>query len=157
MGDEALFQAHQEQTPTTNLGTAHRNVTMGRTSDLVQDSELHTYFLPDHTVETVHTFQVSDPASGQRLVTRKEHWQRQKEVGSGGFGSVWLEKCIKGGRSGDTAQSGALRAVKQIDMDPRHGSFDYNRELEAITKFSHYRVSLLGKFKRRKFTDSEVV
>ncbi|KAJ5138474.1 Tetratricopeptide-like helical [Penicillium bovifimosum] len=111
---------------------------MARTSDLVQDSELHTYFLPDHTVETVHTFQVSDPASGQRLVTRTEHWQRQKEIGSGGFGSVWLEKCIKGGRS-DATQAGALRAVKQINTDPRHGSFDYNRELEAITKFSHYR------------------
>ncbi|KAJ5358988.1 Tetratricopeptide-like helical [Penicillium cataractarum] len=112
---------------------------MARISDLVQDSKLETYFLPDCSVETVHRFQESDPASRQRLVTRSEHWRRQKRIGGGGFGTVWLEKCIKGGRPGATPQDGAVRAVKQIDIDTRLGSIEYNRELEAIAKFSHSR------------------
>ncbi|OQE41017.1 hypothetical protein PENCOP_c005G04847 [Penicillium coprophilum] len=112
---------------------------MARISDLIRDSKLETYFLPDCQVETVHTFQESDPTSGQRLVTRSEHWQRQKRVGRGGFGCVWLEKRIKGGRPGALAQDGAVRAVKQIDTDPSPRSIDFNRELEAIAKFSHPR------------------
>ncbi|OQE13507.1 hypothetical protein PENFLA_c047G06958 [Penicillium flavigenum] len=111
---------------------------MARIPDLIRDFKLETYFLPDCTVETVHRFQESDSASGQRLVTRLEHWRRQRRVGNGGFGSVWLEKCIQGGRPGDI-QDGAVRAVKQIDKDTRFGSIDYNRELEAIAKFSHSR------------------
>lgn len=108
-------------------------------SDLIRDSKLETHFLPDCRVETVHRFQESDPISGQRLVTRSEHWRREKRVGGGGSGSVWLEKRTKGGRPG---QDGAVRAVKQIDTDTRFGSIDYHRELEAIAKFSHPRVSI---------------
>ncbi|KAJ5827818.1 Tetratricopeptide-like helical [Penicillium robsamsonii] len=111
---------------------------MARISDLIRDSKLETYFLPDCRVETVHKYQESDPTSGQRLVTRLEHWQRQKRIGSGGYGCVWLETRIKGG-PGASAQDGAVRAVKQIDTDQRPGSIDYNRELEAIAKFSHPR------------------
>ncbi|KAJ5951483.1 Tetratricopeptide-like helical [Penicillium vulpinum] len=112
---------------------------MARLPDLIRDSKLETYFLPDCSVETVHKFQESDPTSGQRLVTRLEHWQRQQRVGRGGFGSIWLEKLTKGGRPGGKAQYGALRAVKQIDIDTRLRPIDYDRELEAIAKFSHYR------------------
>ncbi|CAP92761.1 Calcium/calmodulin-dependent protein kinase type [Penicillium chrysogenum] len=111
---------------------------MAQIPDLIRDSKLETYFLPDCTVETVHRFQESDSASGQRLVTRLEHWRRQRRVGNGGFGTVWLEECIKAGRPGGT-QDGTVRAVKQIDMDTRFGSIEYNRELEAIAKFSHSR------------------
>lgn len=117
---------------------------MARIPDLIRDSKLETYFLPDCTVETVHTFQESDPASGQRLVTRLEHWRRQRRVGNGGCCSVWLERCIKGERPAGI-QDGAVRAVKQIDIDPRVESIDYNRELEAIAKFSHPRVSIYGR------------
>lgn len=123
---------------------------MARIPDLIRDSKLETYFLPDCTVETVHTFQESDQTSGRRLVTRSEHWRRQRRVGRGGFGSVWLEKCTKGGRPEVTAQDGAVRAVKQIDMDTRFGSIDYSRELEAIAKFSHSRVSLERKIYYKK-------
>ncbi|KAJ5859895.1 hypothetical protein N7534_005172 [Penicillium rubens] len=111
---------------------------MAQIPDLIRDSKLETYFLPDCTVDTVHRFQESDSASRQRLVTRLEHWRRQRRVGNGGFGTVWLEECIKAGRPGGT-QDGTVRAVKQIDMDTRFGSIDYNRELEAIAKFSHSR------------------
>lgn len=93
-------------------------------------------------METVHTFRESNPTSGQCLVIRSEHWQPQKRIGAGGFGSVWLEKRIKGGRSGAIAHDGVVRAAKQIELDTRFGPIDYNRELEAIAKFSHSRVSL---------------
>jgi hypothetical protein len=113
---------------------------MARMRDLIRDSMLETEFLPD---ETVHRFQESDPISGRRLVTRSEHWRRQRRIGFGGFGSVWLENCTKGGRQDDRDQDArAVRAVKQIDIDTQLGSIDYSRELEAIAKFSHSRVSL---------------
>jgi hypothetical protein len=116
---------------------------MAQIPDLIRESKLKTRFLPHCGVETVHTFRESDPASGQRLVIRSEHWQRQRRIGGGGFGSVWLERCTKGGRSGATAaQDSVVRAVKQIDMDTRLELIDFNRELEAIAKFSHSRVSL---------------
>ncbi|KAJ5461269.1 Tetratricopeptide-like helical [Penicillium daleae] len=105
---------------------------MARVSDLILDSKLGANFLPDCTV---HTFQESDPNSRQRLVTRTEHWRRQRKIGGGGFGTVWLETCTRGSRTGPAA----VRAVKQIDLDSRLGKIDYNRELEAIAKFSHAR------------------
>jgi hypothetical protein len=110
---------------------------MARISDLILDSKLETHFLPDCTV---HTFQESDPNSRQRLVIRSEHWRRQRKIGGGGFGTVWLETCTQGSRG--TTQNAPVRAVKQIDLDPRLGKIDYNRELEVIAKFSHTRVSL---------------
>lgn len=50
-----------------------------------------------------------------------------------------MEKCTKNSRRRNVQ---ALRAVKQIDLDTRFGSIDYNRELEAIAKFSHAWVRL---------------
>ncbi|KAJ5381227.1 Tetratricopeptide-like helical [Penicillium cataractarum] len=85
---------------------------------------------------TVHTFQESDPKSRQRIVTPSERWHRQKKIGGGGFGTVWLETCT---HPSGTTQSATVRAVKQIGFDSRFGKIDYNRELETIAKFSHSR------------------
>jgi serine/threonine protein kinase len=104
-------------------------------SDLVQDSKLRTHFsTSDCGVEIVHTYDEIDPTS-QRLVTRSEHWRREREIGSGGFGSVWLQKCTGGHRDIE------VRAVKRIEIS-RYSRIDYNRELEAIAKFSHPKVQL---------------
>jgi hypothetical protein len=62
-----------------------------------------------------------------------------KKIGSGGFGDIWLERCTSGGQPDDN-----LRAVKQMTVDRKYGSIDYNRELEAIAKFSHKRVRLMN-------------
>ncbi|KAJ5958090.1 Tetratricopeptide-like helical [Penicillium vulpinum] len=107
---------------------------MANTPDLVLDSKLETYYLPDCTVETVHAYHEPNPNSRRRLVTRTEHWRREKKIGSGAYGSVWLEKCTQGARS-----DREIRAVKQIEISGRFGAIDYNRELEAIAKFSHSR------------------
>lgn len=109
---------------------------MARISDLIRDSKLETQF---HAGCTVHTFQEPDPNSGWRVVTRLEYWHHEQDIGFGGFSRVYLEKCIRGGR-----QDGAVRAVKQIPINARN-KIDYNRELEAIAKFSHPRVSLSKK------------
>ena len=113
--------------------------TMARLPDLIRDSKLETYFPPGNGIETVHTYHESDPTSQRRLVSRSEHWQRQRKIGGGGFGSVWLEKCTKGGKNRNIE----VRAIKQIEISQHHSArIDYNRELEAIAKFSHWKVWL---------------
>lgn len=111
---------------------------MSQISDLVADSKLETRFHPEAKY-VCHVYVESDPTGGQRTVSRREYWQRRKHIGSGGFGSVWLEKCVKG------KQEGEMRAVKEIQR-PRK-QFECDRELEAIAKFSHQRVRLLTKFR----------
>ena len=115
---------------------------MPEVPDIVRDSQLETRFIGESATEVVHTFQDSDPASGRRLVTRTEHCKREIKIGRGAFGSVWLERCIKGSRTGVAPQIHAVQAVKQIELNTQLGSIDYYRELEAIAKFSHTRVSL---------------
>ena len=59
---------------------------------------------------------------------------RERMLGSGSFGIVWLERCIQGN------SEGKVRAVKKFR---KLESSDYYRELEAIALFSHSNVSLL--------------
>lgn len=108
---------------------------MTRLPDLVRDSRLETHFLPDCSVETVHTYHESDPTSGRRVVARSEHWKRQRRIGGGGYSTVWLEECAQGSRCDIQ-----VRAVKQIETGGRFHRIDFNRELETIAKFSHSRV-----------------
>ena len=106
---------------------------MDRLPDLVRDSKLETRL---STGSTVHTYYETDPKSLRRIVPRDEHWQRQSIIGGGSYGRVWLEKCIQGQRDVE------FRAVKQISTAIRRRSkpINYNRELEAIAKFSHQKV-----------------
>ena len=113
---------------------------MARLPDLVRDSKLETHFLPsgDSSVETVHTYHEPDPTSRRRLVSRSEHWQRQRKIGGGSSASVWLEKCTKGGH-----RDVEVRAIKQIEIHRHSGRMlDFSRELEAIAKFSHRKVRI---------------
>jgi hypothetical protein len=102
--------------------------------DLVRDSKLETRFT--NNPYTVHTYHETDLNTKRRVVGREEYWHRQKPIGSGAFGHVWLEKCVNGNCGID------VRAVKEIVTDNRRGlkPIDYSRELEAMAKFSHPRV-----------------
>ena len=103
---------------------------MSRVSDLVQDAELQTRFHPEYTV---HIYTETGPR--ERAILREEHWKRQKFVGGGAYGNVWLEQCVKGHREVE------LRAVKEVVKSPPDSKqINYNRELEAISKFSHQKV-----------------
>lgn len=96
-------------------------------SDLVLDSKIETERL-DSGLR--HIFYDTGPSASQRRVRREENWVREKFVGRGSFGNVYLEKC----------DSGKLRAVKEIQKFVKPGEkLDYMRELEAVAKFSHRR------------------
>lgn len=114
---------------------------MSHLSDLARDSKLETRF---HGKYTRHRFIESDPIQGARDVVREEYWTREKLVGSGAFGRVWCERCVKG------AKDYNIRAVKEIIKPPSYGKrVDYSRELEAIAKFSHERVRSIDNDKSR--------
>ncbi|KAJ6127856.1 hypothetical protein N7471_009073 [Penicillium samsonianum] len=101
---------------------------MSRVPDWVLDSKLETHFLPGNKHETVHTYYEQESLS-QRPIKKSEHWEREKKIGDGGFGEVWLERCTKGKNRGHV-----VRATKQMEV---RRQIDYGRELEAIAKFSH--------------------
>ena len=105
---------------------------MSRLPDLVVDSKLRTQFR-DSII--IHSFLEVDELGGRFF--REEHWKQERFLGRGGYGQVRLERCVAQG-----TKQGSLRAVKVIHK-PLHSSdsFDVNRELEAISKFSHERVS----------------
>jgi hypothetical protein len=107
---------------------------MSLPNDFVRDSELATEILSEELC--VHTIHESDHLSGSRGAPRLEYWQRHKIIGRGSYGSVRLEKCVKGRRDSQ------VRAVKQITIAglPQAKSLDYSRELEAIAKFSQPKV-----------------
>ncbi|KAJ5850197.1 hypothetical protein N7455_010053 [Penicillium solitum] len=100
---------------------------MTRIPDIVRDFELETRFLPGCS-DTIHTYHESDLASGRRLVVRAEHWQREREIGSGTYGSIWLERCIEGGRSGVE-----VRAVKQLPT--AYSDIDYHQPEAKVIAF----------------------
>lgn len=107
---------------------------MSRLSDLVVDSKLNTEF---RNSITIHSFLEIDEAG--RRSSREEQWRLEQSLGRGGSGQVRLQSCVTAGR-----HYGALRAVKSIDTQSKlNKSLDLNRELEAIGKFSHNRVSII--------------
>ena len=101
--------------------------------DLVRLSKLDTTF-PSGQECTQHVKYTTQSSTDRRKVRKNEKWKKDKPLGRGGFGTVWLERCI----AGDS--NGRLRAVKNI---PKLDAGDYNRELEAIALFSHDKVELL--------------
>lgn len=102
-------------------------------SNLVQVLKLETQFRSDPEY-TQHVHYVSGNTPGERRVRKKEKWRRESALGRGGFGIVWLERCIQGDNQGK------VRAVKKVQ---KLESSDCYRELEAIALFSHQKVSLL--------------
>jgi hypothetical protein len=99
-----------------------------RLPDLVRDTRLETEFKNGNTI---HSYTTSD--SLRRVKKQKVYWQKEKEIGRGGFGSVHLET-----RKGPpVVGQPELRAVKRI----RHASHQHwVHELEAVAKFSIERV-----------------
>lgn len=91
------------------------------------DATFHTD--PDYT-EHVDYVLASGP--DRKKIQQKERWKRQKRIGRGGFRTVYLERCILGNKQGD------LRAVKEI---VKQGCGAYDRELEAMALFSHFKVA----------------
>lgn len=97
----------------------------------VQASKLDTQFHSDPEC-TYHVKFVSDNALNQRRIRKEEKWSRERALGRGSYGIVWLERCIQGD------DKGSFRAVKKVQK-PESG--EYYGELEAIALFSHAKAS----------------
>lgn len=102
----------------------------GGIPDLVRDSQLATEW---HSNLTIHKTTSGGRGIRQRKV-EKEEWRREREIARGGFGMVWLEKCIAGGRKDE------VRAVKMISKPSKVADSSILREIEAIAKFSQSKV-----------------
>lgn len=66
---------------------------------------------------------------------KREFWKKEKALGQGAYGKVWLEQCTLGeGHS-------KLRAVKRIRKPKNPSHMIYcEQELEAFAKFSQQKV-----------------
>lgn len=101
--------------------------------ELVRDSHLEATFHPNTDIpnETTH---LKYQGRGR---PQQEKWIRQKILGRGGFGIVWLEK-----RESESPTAYNFRAVKQLDIAKiRSKRRDCVRELEALAKFSQEKYS----------------
>jgi hypothetical protein len=109
---------------------------MAGNSDLVDFFRLDAKFDPIFAV----TRENVRAAHGTRRTVVKE-WRRTKRLGSGTFGTVWLEK---------ETEKGELRAVKEVAKNGlTTAKTDYTRELEALghlSKVSYNPAPLLSNF-----------
>ncbi|KAK3378969.1 hypothetical protein B0T24DRAFT_694261 [Lasiosphaeria ovina] len=99
--------------------------------DIVVDTNLETEIQPGHTIHYIHGAHSDDDDSRPRKIPQR--WRRERNLGRGSFGTVWLERCT----SRLMKDQDPLRAVKVIKC--RTGgspSSECARELEAIGKFS---------------------
>lgn len=105
---------------------------MPPTSDLVRDSKLETKFCLGYTQ---HVYHVSGDNPRQRKKRIEERWERRRILGTGGYGTVWLEKLAT---ENDEEKYRAVKEIRKGVQLPK--AIDYSRELEAIAKFSHQKV-----------------
>jgi hypothetical protein len=110
---------------------------MASVPELVRQSKRDAQLSPDRQY-TQHIYFVSKDE--QRKVKEEEQWKREQTLGSGTFGLVYLEKCVRGNGHGK------VRAVKEIRKPENN---DYYRELEAAALFSLPQVSILACFRSR--------
>src|SRR5271156_1364135 len=102
---------------------------MPRLPDLVSDSKLETEFSGKHTV---HVYYVTGATLLERKIKKEQRWEEDRYLGSGGAGTVSLQKSVA--KNGEEQ----YRAVKKIRK--AQGCNDYGTELEIIAKFSHQKV-----------------
>ena len=101
-------------------------------SDLLDQFKLEAEVLPTYTS---HISYRTNRARGMRKERVEKRWYRDKVLGYGAFGEVYLEVYRQGDSIADT------RAVKKIDKAKmRSWEVEYERELLALAKFSKAQV-----------------
>ncbi|EAW17356.1 putative protein kinase [Aspergillus fischeri NRRL 181] len=104
---------------------------MDGVSDLVNDSKLSVRFYEDHFYNEVFDLDSKKPGGPLRRRKKEQKWIRERRLGRGTFGDVWLYKC-------DEDVGTKFQAVKVIPrLSHSTKAIDYTRELEAMFKFSH--------------------
>ncbi|KAH6665638.1 calcium/calmodulin-dependent protein kinase [Halenospora varia] len=107
-------------------------------SDFVQDSKLRTEFLVGRVR---HTRYIQGNSFQKRQIQVKEVWDTEKELARGTYGVVTLEKRRPTSIPELESQHN-IRAVKKIRKTVIGGNkWDYKKELETMTKFSHPRYA----------------
>lgn len=85
-----------------------------------------------HEHIVVHKTYTSDLVGKKRRVEVTIRWSRERVIGAGGFGTVWLQK----------EQGSGLGAVKTISKhQPGGQKIDFSRELETLAKLRELEVS----------------
>lgn len=86
--------------------------------DLVDDYQINVEFHGDHILDI--------PQSRRRKPQKQ--WYKVRQLGRGGFGTVWLERL---------KDNSSIRAVKEVPKTTKNGPpIDFTRELLAMAKFS---------------------
>lgn len=80
-------------------------------------------FLEFFRLDAVVSHDYTEHRTIRRNRKRVERWKREKWLGRGAYGKVWLE----------TAHKSKARAVKEVD---KHIHMDHLKEIRAIAKFS---------------------
>ncbi|KAK7422123.1 hypothetical protein QQX98_001866 [Neonectria punicea] len=96
--------------------------------ELVRDAKLHKNKILKNQVY----HELYEAEDGSRPMRRWEGWKNEEIIGRGGFGEVWLQRCV--------SRANKLRAVKAIKK-PKVMNANTCRELEAMAKFSQRRAS----------------
>jgi len=120
-------------------------------SDLLDLSRLNVEFAggAQDTVQTIYIRPDRRKIAGPpRKIPVQSTWHREIELGHGGGGRVYLEKCTECTHDNVQGQVGQLRAVKRLLKQPK---VDYSRELEAVALFSHERVRRFDALHRQTF------
>jgi hypothetical protein len=95
---------------------------------LIEHFRLDAQIYDDHTL---HTSYVSDHTQGMRKVKIEKRWYKDRRLGQGGFGDVWLEVQKEHDR---VTASRAVKAIRKHRM--KSLNIDYSRELLALAKLS---------------------
>jgi hypothetical protein len=96
-------------------------------SDLIEHFKLDAQVHNDHTVHI-------EPARGMRRAKIEKKWYREKYLGHGAFGDVWLEAQ----RDADHVTKRAVKLIQKRRMQTV--GIDYRRELLALAKLSRVRT-----------------
>lgn len=127
------IKSQEIQSRLGNMGTLE-NSALPR----AQEAKLQTN-TDDNSELTIHTY-------ADERGMRKEYWRRDKLLGSGGFGTVFWEECLKRVGSGfehEEEPGPLVRAVKQLQKPRGQASLsgELLRELNALVFFTGRQVS----------------
>ncbi|KAJ5504905.1 kinase-like protein [Penicillium fimorum] len=103
-------------------------------ADLVADTKFRVEFHADFVHRfTFHSSNIPDQYV--RRMERLDIWKNEKEVGSGSFGNVWLQRCLT---SEDQSELQAVKMVRKRKLSSN--GIDFFKELEAMAKFSQRKI-----------------
>jgi len=113
---------------------------MSSAEDLLDHFKLDAEYRNDgefHNGYSLHTSYISDHARGKRKEKVETKWFRQRIIGEGSFGQVWLEVQYKGEA---ILRKRALKVLEKRRL--RLFDIDYKKELLALAKFSKSQVRI---------------